>query len=86
VKLLGGIMQAALRVMTKVLPGNKVELDIPEGAIGEEIEIIIMLPEPRKPRKRRGLEILEAAHQLGEFRSVEEVERDLRSERDAWDD
>ncbi len=79
-------MQSALRVMTKVLPGNKVELDIPEGSIGEEIEVIIMLPETKKFRKRRGLEILEAAHQLGKFRSLEDIDRDLRSERDAWDD
>lgn len=79
-------MQTTLRVMTKVLPGNKVEIDIPEGSIGEEIEIIIMLPEPGKRKNRRGLEILEASHQLGDFRSLEAVEADLRSERNAWDD
>ena len=72
--------------MTKVLPGNKVEIEIPEGSIGEDIEIIIMLPKQSKVKKRNVLERLEAARKLGEFRSIEEIDRDLRSERDSWDD
>ena len=78
-------MQAALRVITKILPGNKIEIEIPEGEIGEDIEVIVMLPEKPTASKRRALEILDAAHKLGPFRSVEEIDRDLQMERDSWD-
>ena len=30
-------MQAAFHITTKILPGNKIEIQLPEGAIGEEI-------------------------------------------------
>jgi len=33
----GETMQAAFHITTKVLPGNKIEIQLPEGAIGEEI-------------------------------------------------
>jgi hypothetical protein len=78
-------MQTSLRISTKVLPGNKIEIEIPEGNIGEDIEVIVMLPEKPKPTKRRALEILAAAHKLGSFRSIEEIDRDLQAERDSWD-
>ena len=79
-------MDAALRVITKVLPGNKVEIEVPEGSIGETIEVIIMLPKQTKAKKRNVLELIESARRLGNFRSIEEIDRDLRAERDSWDD
>jgi hypothetical protein len=78
-------MQAALRITTKVLPGNKIEIDIPESEIGEDIEVIIMLPDKPKPNQRRALEIFDAAHKLGPFRTPEEIDHDLQAERDSWD-
>lgn len=78
-------MQSALRITTKVLPGSKIEIEIPEGNIGEDIEVIVMLPEKPKPTPRRALEILAAAHKLAPGRSVEEIDRDLQAERDSWD-
>lgn len=78
-------MQAALRVVTKILPGNKIEIEIPEGEIGEDIEVIVMLPEKPKSPKRRALEILEAAHKLAPFRTIEEIDLDLQMERNSWD-
>jgi hypothetical protein len=78
-------MQSALRITTKVLPGRRIEIDIPEGEVGEDIEVIVMLPEKLKPPQRRALEILAAAHKLGPFRSIEAIDRDLQAERDSWD-
>jgi hypothetical protein len=78
-------MQAALRITTKVLPGSKIEIEIPEGTVGEDIEVIVMLPEKPKPAQRRALEILAAAHKLGTGRSIDEIDRDLQAERDSWD-
>ena len=39
-----------------------------------------------KPKQRRALEILDAAHKLGPFRTPEEIDRQIREERDSWDD
>ncbi len=69
------MQDADLRLITKVLPSNKIE--IPESKIGEDIEVIVMFPKP-KSRKRRALEILEAAHKLGPFRTTEEIDSALR--------
>jgi hypothetical protein len=42
-------MQSALRLETKVLPGNKIEVNLPEGTasppVGRNVEIIVLLPE-----------------------------------------
>jgi hypothetical protein len=79
-------MQSALRITTKVLPGNKIEINLPDSTIGEDIEVIVVLPENPKKNKRRALEILDAAHKLGPFRTPEEVDRYIQEERDSWDD
>ena len=39
-----------------------------------------------KTKQRRALEILDAAHKLGPFRTPEEIDRQIREERDLWDD
>jgi hypothetical protein len=78
-------MQAALRITTKVLPGNKVEIQLPPGSVGEEVEIFVIIPEKKQPKKRNVLEILEEIHKHGPFRTVEEIDRDLQQERDSWD-
>jgi len=64
------MQDAALCLITKVLPGNKIEIEIPESKIGEDIEVIVMFPEKPKPSKRRALEILEAAHKLAPSRTT----------------
>jgi hypothetical protein len=78
-------MQTPLRITTKVLPGNKIEVNLPESEIGTDIEIIVMMPETPKPKPRRALEILEAAHRMGPFRTPAEIDRDLQAERDSWE-
>jgi hypothetical protein len=78
-------MQSALRITTKVLPGNKVEIELPPGSVGEEVEVIVILPERKQLRQRSVLEILEEVHKHGPFRTVEEIDRDLQMERDSWD-
>jgi len=78
-------MQSALHITTKVLPGNKIEIEVPAGSIGESIEVIVILPEKPQAPNRRVLETLAAAHKLGSFRTAEEIDRDLQAERDAWD-
>ena len=78
-------MQSAIRITTKILPGDKLEIQLPPGAVGEEVEVFVILPAKKQPQTRNILEILEEIHKHGPFRTVEEIDRDLRRERDSWD-
>ena len=37
-------MQSALHITTKVLPGNQVEIQLPSGSEGQEVNVFIVLP------------------------------------------
>ena len=78
-------MQSAIRITTRVLPGNKVEILIPPGSEGEDVEVIVVLPEKKQQSQKSALDILEEFHKRGSFRTAEEIDRDLRAERDSWD-
>jgi hypothetical protein len=70
-------MQSVLHITTKVLPGNKIEIAVPAGLIGEDVEVIIILRDKPQPPNRRVLETLVVAHKLRSFRTTEEIDRDL---------
>ncbi|NER92880.1 MAG: hypothetical protein F6J86_03330 [Symploca sp. SIO1B1] len=84
-------MQSALRIETKVLPGNKIEIDLPPdiafNTIGEIIEVILLLPDKQNVSTEQSiLEILAEIHSQRESgRSVEEINQDLQAERNVWD-
>lgn len=73
-------MQAALRITTKVLPGGKAELQIPAASVGDEVEVFVILP-----KQQPILEFFEEIHRQGPFRTPEEIDRDIQTEKDAWD-
>jgi len=37
-------MQSAIRITTKVLAGNKLEIQVPPGSVGEEVEVFVIIP------------------------------------------
>ncbi|WP_416670676.1 hypothetical protein [Egbenema bharatensis] len=37
-------MQSALHITTKVLPGNRIEIQLPALTEGEEVEVFVVLP------------------------------------------
>ena len=95
-------MQPALHLTTKVLPGNKIEIEIPEGEIGDTVDVFVVLPEKHKeksgcdpaptqgareraPSKRSVLEIIEESRSRNTFRTAEDIDRQIREERDSWD-
>jgi hypothetical protein len=39
-------MQSALHITTKVLPGNRVEVQLPSGSEGQEVNVFIVLTLP----------------------------------------
>lgn len=80
-------MRSELRIETKVLPGNKIEItlpaDTPSSSVRQIIEVIVLLPEQEPTLERQSiLEFLEEIHrQRPVGRSVEEINRDLQAER-----
>lgn len=78
-------MQSAIRITTKVLSGNKVEIELPPGSIGKEVEVIVLLPEKPQPGRRNVLELLEEIRSRHASRTVEEIDRELQAERNSWD-
>ena len=78
-------MQPALHLTTKVLPGNKIEIENPEGEIGDTVDVFVVLPGKPKAKKRSVLEIIEESRSRNTLRSAEDIDRQLREERDSWD-
>ncbi|MGF1990428.1 MAG: hypothetical protein RMY62_021510 [Nostoc sp. ZfuVER08] len=83
-------MQSALRIETKVLPGNKIEITLPADtlstSVGQTIEVIVLIPQKTILEEQSIIHLLEEIHkQRPVGRSVEEINRDLEAERDAWD-
>ncbi|MDZ8034302.1 hypothetical protein [Nostoc sp. DedSLP04] len=48
-------MQSALRIETKVLPGNKIEITLPDDtlstSVGQTIEVIVLIPQKTTLRR-----------------------------------
>ena len=78
-------MQPALHVTTKVLPGNKIEIEIPEGEIGDTVDVFVVLPEKPKPQQRSVLELIQESRSRHAHRTAEDIDRQLREERESWD-
>ncbi|MCL1463288.1 hypothetical protein [Argonema galeatum] len=78
-------MQPSLHIKTKILPGNKIEIEIPEAAIGDAVDVFVILPE--KPASKRGsaVEMIEQIRSKRQFRSAEDIDKQLQEERDSWD-
>jgi hypothetical protein len=78
-------MQPALHLTTKVLPGNKIEIEIPEGEIGDTVDVFVVLPAKPKEKKRSVLEIIEESRSRNAHRSAEDIDRQIQEERESWD-
>lgn len=79
-------MEAALRVTTKVLPGNKIEITAPELKEGDAVEVFLVFP---KVSPTPGQSLREFVESLPPGpRSAptwEQLERRFQEERDSWD-
>jgi hypothetical protein len=78
-------MQSALRITTKVLPGNKIEIDIPDAEIGDSVDVFVILPEKAATKKRSVLDIIEESRRRHPSRTAEDIDRQLQEERLSWD-
>lgn len=78
-------MQSAIRITTKVLAGNKLEIQVPPGSVGKEVEVFVIIPEKHQGGRRKVLELLTEIRSRHVSRSVEEIDRELQEERNSWD-
>ncbi len=79
-------MQSALRITTKVLPGNKIEIEIPEAEIGDSVDVFVILPEKVESKRRSVVELIEQIRsQRSSFRSTDDINKQLKEERESWD-
>jgi hypothetical protein len=79
-------MQSALRITTKVLPGNKIEIKFPKAEIGDNVDVFVILPEKSGAKRRNVLELIEQIRsQNSSFRTAEDIDKQLQEERDSWD-
>ncbi|MDF5729256.1 MAG: hypothetical protein PUP92_14865 [Rhizonema sp. PD38] len=78
-------MQAALRITTKVLPGNKIEIELPEAEIGDSVDVFVILPSKAEHKRRSAVDILNKLPGRQLFKTTEEVDKYLKEERESWE-
>lgn len=79
------VRQIILRLKTTVLTEGKVEIMAPQLLAGEDVEILILLPEPPNAERRSALDILTEAPGQRLFKTAEDVDTYLQEERQAWE-
>ena len=82
-------MREAIHVTAHVGPGHRIEIDAPELAEGEAVDVfIVRQPAAQAAEAPKGRPILEILASLGGhrlFQTAEEADAFLQSERDSWD-
>jgi hypothetical protein len=79
-------MQSALHTTTKVLPGNKIEINAPELPEGTSVEVFLVLPVPPELQHRSVLEFLDSLPAgPRSSKTWTEIEQRIQEERDSWE-
>jgi hypothetical protein len=77
-------MQAALHLTTTVRPGGTIEVTDSQLPAGEQVDLIVLFPQP-DPARRSIVDVLSEAPGGVMFHTAEEVEQYLREERASWE-
>ena len=90
-------MQSALHITTTIQPGNKIELQIPDGCIGDTVEVFVILadkattPPPivgvasRNENRQSILATIDTIHSQQPSRTAAEIEQQIQEARDGWE-
>jgi hypothetical protein len=80
------VMQSAIRITTRVLPNGKVELQLPPESAGDEVEVFIVLLEKPAIPVLSAIDIINQPREHQKlFKTSEEVDQYLQTERDSWE-
>ena len=76
-------------ITTTVLPGQRIELVVPQLKVGETVEVTVVSKGAALDKKKGSFDLVGFLDSLPTgpraFPTWEEYERHLQSERDAWD-
>ncbi len=80
-------MDVTVKKRCRVLPGHRIEITSTDLPVGEEVDVTVTARRRTPTRPRRSMqEILAEIPPPGLFKSPEEVDQFLETERDSWDD
>ncbi len=79
-------MQSALHFTTAIQPGNKIELQVPDGSIGDTVEVFVILADKSLPTKQQSiLAMIDTIHSQQPTHTAAEIEQQIQEARDGWD-
>jgi hypothetical protein len=81
-------MQSALHITTTIQPGNKIELQIPDGGIGDTVEVFVILADKATtppPIRQSILATIDSIHSQQPSRTAAEIEQQIQEARDGWE-
>jgi hypothetical protein len=78
-------MQSAIHIKTKVTQGRKIELELPQANVGEDVDVFVILSEPVQSQPTDVLELIAEIHSHRDPASSKELDQYLQTERDSWD-
>jgi hypothetical protein len=79
-------MQSAIHITTTIQAGHKIELQVPDGGIGDTVEVFVILAgRDSIPIKQQSiLEMIDTIHSQQPFRTAAEIEQQIQEARDGW--
>lgn len=82
-------MPTTIRVQTTVLPGGKIEVEVPGAAAGQPVEVTVTVPDPVPAGKPPGMGIYDWLKSLPPSSKTaeewEQFDREFQAEKDSWD-
>ena len=79
-------MAIEVHVETVVLPGGRIELNVPGLMAGQQATVTITIKDRQIPKKRSIVDILAEIPGHRMFQNADEVDAYIREERDSWED
>ena len=79
-------MTTAIHIQTTILPGGKIEVSAPELPPGKRANVFVVIEDEEPQEKRHVLDMRSSTfsgHRL--FQTAEEVDANIREERDSWE-
>lgn len=74
-----------LHIKTKVLPEHKIEVTMPELPIGAPVDLVVITAEKEPSQRESILDVIEKVRSRHPHRSAEEIDSNLREERNSWE-
>jgi hypothetical protein len=78
-------MQSALHITTTIQAGHKIELQIPDGGIGDTVEVFVILADRLPSKQQSILTMIDIMHRQQPSRMAEEIEQQIQEAHEGWE-